>query len=152
MLTVETVDDLQPYVGREVAVSDWLAVTQELIDAFADVTGDRQWIHVDPVRAAAAPLGGTIAHGFLTLSLLARFQEETVRIHGGYDRLINYGLNKVRFPAPVRSGARIRSRHLLRALEDHEDFVQLEWHITVEVEGQSKPALVAEWLLRVYRR
>jgi acyl dehydratase len=146
-----TIDELRPLVGQEIAASDWRVLSQDLIDAFAATTGDRQWIHVDADRARReSPYGATIAHGFLTLSLLSRLYAEAIQI-GGVQRLINYGLNRVRFPAPVRSGSRMRARLALQAFEDLPGGTQLTWLVTVEVDGEPKPALVAEWLLRYYR-
>jgi acyl dehydratase len=139
--------------GQEIGTSDWLTVSQDMIDAFAQVTGDRQWIHVDVERARQeSPFGGTVAHGFLTLALVSRLHFQAVQVEGDFRQAINYGLNKVRFPAPVPAGARVRGRSMLLALEDRFEFVQLSWQITVEIEGQNKPALVAEWLLRLYRQ
>ncbi len=140
--------DLEGLVGQEVGVSEWVEVTQERIDTFAAATGDLQWIHTDPARAADSPFGGTIAHGFLTLSLLSIFAAQAVALEGGRHRL-NYGLNRVRFTAPVRSGSRVRGRFTLAALMDVAGGFQIMYAATVEVEGSAKPALVAEWLVRV---
>jgi acyl dehydratase len=141
---------LRARCGQEIAVSDWLCVSQELIDAFAAATGDRQWIHVDPARARSeSPYGATIAHGFLTLSLISRLHGQAVQIEDA-TRVINYGLNRVRFPAPVRAGARVRTRSTLLAVDDVQDAVQFTWKVTVEAEGQDRPAMVAEWVLRCY--
>ena len=138
-------------VGQEVGLSDWYLVSQSLIDAFAEVTHDHQWIHCDPGRAKAeSPLGGPIAHGFLTLSLLTHLKMQAVRIEGAFKMSVNYGFNRVRFPAPVPAGARIRLRSALQSVEDISRGIQVTWAITIEVEGQSKPALVAEWLGRLY--
>ncbi|MBL8798113.1 MAG: MaoC family dehydratase [Planctomycetia bacterium] len=148
---IQGISELQSLVGQEAGVSDWLTVTQAAIDCFAETTGDQQWIHVDPERAAReSPYGGTIAHGFLTLALISQLHHQAVEV-AGFSRVINYGLNRVRFPSAVRAGARIRGRSTLQALNDFEGGVQLSWQITVEVEGQEKPALVAEWLLRLFR-
>ncbi len=150
MARFRTLAELQNLVGQEVAVGPWVAVTQEMIDAFAEVTGDRQWIHVDTERARReSPYGTTIAHGFLTLSLLSRLHGENVEIEG-VARTINYGLNRVRFPAAVPAVARIRARSLLHSWEMVGAAAQLTWLITIDVEGQPKPALVAEWILRHY--
>lgn len=142
--------DLEHRVGQEVGVSPWIVVTQERIDAFAKAIDDFQWIHVDRERAKASPFGGTIAHGFLTLSLLSHLSERTF----AYDdrRMgINYGLNRVRFTAPVPSGARVRARFTLAGYENIEgNGVQLTWDTVVEIEGAAKPALVAQWLGRAY--
>ncbi len=142
---------LHEYVGREVVVSDWLEVAQAHIDEFADAIGDRQWIHVDPERAAReSPYGGTIAHGFMTLALLTRLLESALVV-AGVRAGINVGFNRVRFTAPVRAGSRIRGRFVLAALEDVDGGVQLTWNVTVEREGEAKPALVAEWIGRLLR-
>ena len=126
-------------------------MTQSLIDAFADVTRDQQWIHVDSERARAeSPYGTTIAHGFLTLSLLSHLHAQAVEIRGGFARRINYGFNRVRFPAAVPAGARIRARSTLQAFEEIAGGVQLTWAVVLEIEGQSRPALAAEWLVRFY--
>ena len=141
---------LEGRVGEEVGISPWLEVTQERIDTFAKAIDDFQWIHVDRARAAASPFGGTIAHGFLTLSLLSHLAERTFSFS---DRRmgINYGLNRVRFTAPVPSGARVRARFTLAKLDKLEgNGVQATWNVTVEIEGSDKPALVAEWLGRHY--
>jgi len=144
-------DELQSLVGKELGVSDWLEVTQAKVDAFAEVTGDRQWIHLDQQRAKAeSPYGTTVAHGFLTLALVSQLHGQVARV-GGFTRAINYGLNRVRFPAAVPAGARIRTHSMLEAVEDVEGGVQLTWAISVEVECQPKPALVAQWLVRLYR-
>jgi acyl dehydratase len=143
--------ELRGLVGQEVGASDWFTITQERINAFAEVTEDRQWIHCDVDRARAeSPYGTTIAHGYLTLSLVGHFLSEAVRIHGPFTRRINYGLNRVRFPAAVPAGAHIRARCTLQALEDIPGGLQLTWVLTVECEGQSKPAMVAECLSRLY--
>ena len=148
---VEGLNDLRRLVGQEVGVGDWLVVSQGMIDAFAEVTQDRQWIHLDAERARAeSPYGTTIAHGFLTLALLTHLHRRAVDLRGNFQRAINYGLNRVRFPAPVPAGARIRARSTLQAVDDIDGGVQLTWSITVECEGSPKPALVAEWLGRLY--
>jgi acyl dehydratase len=143
--------DLHELVGREVATSDWLAVTQERIDAFAEATDDRQWIHVEAARARVeTPFGSTVAHGFLTLSLLTALLRAAVSVTGARMTL-NYGLNRVRFVSPVPSGARIRARIALAAVEDLGDSLQASWNVTVEREGGARPAAVAEWLVRYLR-
>jgi len=146
---MSSVRDLENRVGEEVAVSPWLEMTQERIDTFAKAIEDFQWIHVDPVRAGASPFGRTIAHGFLTLSLLSRLSEMTFSFS---DRKmgINYGLNRVRFTAPVPSGARVRARFTLGKYEKLDGGVQVTWNTLVEIEGSDKPALVAEWIGRHY--
>lgn len=142
--------DLRARVGQELAVSDWLEMTQERVMQFAEATGDKQWIHVDVERAAKeSPYGATIAHGFLTLSLLSQFMREAVEIEG-LRMAVNYGLNRVRFPAPVRVGARIRSRFALYGVKDVEGGVEAVYGVTVEVEGGGKPCCVAEWVVRYY--
>ena len=137
-------------IGQEIAVSDWLPITQERIQQFADATGDHQWIHVDAERAAAeSPYQATIAHGFLTLSLLSTLARGTMRF-GALRMAINYGLNRVRFVSAVPSGARIRGRFTPTAVESVADAIQVVWTIHVEREGGDKPCLVAEWLVRYY--
>jgi acyl dehydratase len=149
-MTVVDLADLDGLVGREVATSDWLVVTQDRINAFADATGDHQWIHVDIERARAdTPFGATIAHGFLTLSLLSALMRDTVTVDGPRMTL-NYGLNRVRFVSPVPSGSRIRARIALARIDDMGDSIQATWSVTVEREGGDKPALVAEWIVRYY--
>lgn len=145
------VADLKALVGLEVGVSSWITVDQASIDAFADVTGDRQFIHVDPVRAAETPFGGAIAHGFLTLSLLSAMGVEAQPQIEGATMGINYGFDKVRFLAPVKSGSRVRGRFTLASLgQPRPDEVDVTWQATVEIEGGKRPALVAEWLNRFY--
>ena len=141
--------DLEQRVGEEIAVSPWLEVTQERIDLFARAIDDYQWIHVDRERAKASPFGGTIAHGFLTLSLLSHLAERTFSFA---DRKmgINYGLNRVRFTAPLPSGSRIRARFTLAGYDKIQGGVQLTWQVAVEREGSDKPVLIAEWLGRHY--
>ena len=141
--------DLQASVGREVGVSSWLELTQERIDRFAASTGDQQWIHTDPARAAASPFGGTIAHGFLTLSLLSQFAGEAVLLDGEFAHRLNYGLNRVRFTASVPCGSRLRGRFTLAAIDDIPGGFQITYAAVIEIEGGTKPALVAEWLIRV---
>lgn len=151
MRVIEGIDELQSLAGQEIGVSDWIEVTQRMIDSFAETTGDRQWIHTDPERAAReSPYGRTIAHGFLTLSLLSRLKSQAVSVRG-IKMAINYGLNRVRFPSPVRSGARIRGRFTLQSVEPIEGGVQTVVAGTVEIEGERKPAVAAEWVLRYYR-
>ncbi|MBU0587597.1 MAG: MaoC family dehydratase [Gammaproteobacteria bacterium] len=150
MKTFETLQELSSCVGQEVAISDWLTITQDQINQFAQATGDHQWIHVDVARAQAGPFGAPIAHGFLTLSLLPRFFESSMEITGS--RLgVNYGLNKVRFMAPVPVGSRLRARMTLLSCEDIDNQgVQLVWAVTVEREGSPKPVCVAESVVRRY--
>src|SRR5918997_5804849 len=135
MTEVESVEKLAEFVGREVALSEWVEVSQERIDAFAEATEDRQWIHVDPERAAReSQFGGTIAHGFLTLSLLSELGRTALSV-GGVRMGINYGLNRVRFVAPVPAGSRIRGRFRLAALEEIRGGAEATWKVTVEREG-----------------
>ncbi|HEX6145560.1 MAG TPA: MaoC family dehydratase [Acidimicrobiia bacterium] len=141
---------LQHLVGTEIGVSDWIEITQERVDAFADATDDHQWIHVDPVKAAAGPFGGTIAHGFLTLSLTVTLSAQ-VELDVGTPRMaLNYGLEKVRFPAPVPVGSRIRARIGLVSVTDVEGGIQVNRQVVIEVEGAEKPAMVAETVSRYY--
>ena len=140
-------DDVKAAVGRHLGTSDWLQITQERIDQFADATGDHQWIHVDPERAAAGPFGTTIAHGYLTLSLSNALLPEIVEVQG-ISMGVNYGVGKVRFPAPVPVGSRIRARAELLAADDVPGGVQTTVLITVELEGSDKPACVIESLSR----
>jgi len=144
---INGLDELRALTGTEVGVSDWMPVTQEMINRFADVTGDHQWIHVDVERARReTPFQSTIAHGFLTVSLLSELSRRTIEVHGDFKMRINYGFNKLRFVSPVPAGARIRARFTpLRVTEN-----EVTWQVTVEVEGREKPALVAEWLGRFY--
>lgn len=150
MKTFNTLQDLAVCVGQTVAVSDWHAVTQEQIDLFAKATGDHQWIHVDPERAKSGPFGATIAHGFLTLSLVPRLLESSLVVTEA--RMgVNYGLNRVRFTAPVPVGSHLRGQFTLQAAEPLPgDGWQFTWAVTVECEGAGKPACVAEFLARLY--
>jgi acyl dehydratase len=144
------VRSLSGRVGEEIAVSEWLEVTQARIDQFADATGDHQWIHVDPVRAAAElPSKSTIAHGFLTLSLLSTLIRESIQFTG-LRMAINYGLNRVRFVSPVPSGARIRALITLQTVDAVSGGFQVTWQATIEREGGDKPACVADWIVRYY--
>ena len=150
MKTFQTLSELAACVGQEVAISDWLTITQEQVNLFAEATGDHQWIHVDPEKARAGPFGGPIAHGFLTLSLLPKFFESSLEIV--QSRMgVNYGLNRVRFTAPVPVGSRLRARLKLLACEpiDNEG-QQMTWEVTVEREGAARPVCVAESLVRRY--
>src|SRR5947209_3893768 len=137
-------------VGQQVAVSDWMEVTQTRINQFADATGDHQWIHVDPARAAAElPSKTTNAHGFLTLSLLSTLIRESITFTG-LRMAINYGLNRVRFVSPVPSGSRIRALVTLQAIVEVSGGFQVTWQVTIEREGGDKPACVADWMVRYY--
>jgi len=143
-------EELAAKVGQEVVVSDWLEVTQERIDQFADATGDHQWIHVDVERARReSPFGTTIAHGFLTLSLLSHFLNNSLAF-GNSKMGVNYGCNRLRFTAPVKSGSRLRARLKLKEFQRIEGGVQMIWDVAMECEGQEKPVLVAEWVGRRY--
>ena len=146
---MSTIRELESRVGQEVGVSPWVEITQERIDNFAKAIDDFQWIHVDPARAQSSAFGGTIAHGFLTLSLLSHLSEATFSFS---DRKmgINYGLNRVRFTAPVKSGSRVRARFTLGGYDKLEGGVQITWNTTVEIENSEKPALIAEWIGRHY--
>jgi acyl dehydratase len=144
------VKNLRERVGQEIAVSDWMTIAQERINQFADATGDHQWIHIDVARAAAeSPYRTTIAHGFLTLSLVSSLIRDALQITG-LQMAINYGLNRVRFVAPVPSGARVRGRFTPSAVDDVSNSVQVTWQITVEREHSDRPCLVAEWIVRYY--
>ena len=150
VIQIENIATLREHVGREVATSDWLEVSQERINQFAESTEDRQWIHVDPERAAReSPFRETIAHGFLTLSLLSELGKRAMSV-GGVRMGINYGLNRVRFVSPVPAGSRIHGRFALAAIDDIKGGVQATWNVTVEREGSEKPCCVAEWLVRYY--
>jgi len=145
---IANVPELASYVGKEVGVSDWLEVSQARITKFAEVTEDRQWIHVDPERAAReSPFQTTIAHGFLTLSLLSELAKMTMSI-GGVRMGINYGLNRVRFVSPVPASALVRGRFALAAFKEIKGGAQATWNVTVERAGSDKPCCVAEWLVR----
>ncbi len=152
-VTVTSIEALKEVVGREIGVSDWLEITQERVNLFADATGDHQYIHVDPERAAQTFFGGTVAHGYLTLSMIPELNKtrQGIQIDLGGKMAVNYGLNKVRFPNPVRVGKRIRLRAtLLDVQEIGDQAVQMTYQQTVEVEGEEKPACVAETLSRIY--
>jgi len=146
-MPIASLADIRARVGEEIGVSDWISIDQARIDSFADTTEDRQFIHVDPAAAARTPFGGTIAHGFLTLSLLSRMGAETMLIPEGLKMAVNYGLDRVRFLAPVRSGKRVRGRFTLDSVEDKAPGQVLMHHtVTVEIEGETKPAMTAIWL------
>ena len=148
---ISGVEELKTLIGQEVGVSDLFEVTQSHISNFADATEDHQWIHVNPERARTeSPFGATIAHGFLTLSLLPHFAAQALKVQGDFKMGINYGLNRLRFVSPVTAGSRIRARFTLQAVEDVPGGFQLTRSVTVETEGGSKPSLVAEWLVRYY--
>ena len=146
-MPVASLDEIRSKVGEEVGISGWIEVDQHRIDSFADATEDRQFIHVDPNAAARTPFGGTIGHGFLTLSLLSRMAVDAMLIPEGIPMVVNYGLDRVRFLAPVRSAKRVRGRFVLAAVEEKASGqVLLRHDVTVEIEGEDKPALSAHWL------
>ncbi len=146
-----SLDELRARVGEEIGVSDWLTIGQDRIDAFADLCGDHQFIHVDPERAAETPFGGTIAHGFLTLSLLTWFAAGVRPRIEGTRHSVNYGLDRLRFVAPVPAGARVRGRFRLTSLDERKPGeVTQHYEVTVEIEGAERPALVADWITRAY--
>ena len=146
-MPIASLDEIRARIGSEISVSSWLTVDQERIDTFAEATEDRQFIHIDPAAAAQTPFGGTIAHGFLTLSLLSRMGAEAMLIPDGVKMAVNYGLDRVRFLAPVRSGKRVRGRFTLDSVEEKAPGQVLMRHtVTVEIEGEEKPALTAQWL------
>jgi acyl dehydratase len=150
---VTTIEALQAYVGRELGVGDWLEITQDRIDAFAEATGDHQWIHVDPDRCRAEGMDGTIAHGYLTLSLITLLRRSLrgTQLQLDVKMGVNYGSDRVRFITPVKSGARIRVRVMLSALDQRASGIwQAKYTHTIEIEGEQKPALVAETLNRIY--
>jgi acyl dehydratase len=146
-MPVASIEEIRSRIGEEVGVSGWIAIDQARIDAFADATEDRQFIHVDPAAAAHGPFGGTIAHGFLSLSLLSRMGAEAMLVPEGMKIAINYGLDRVRFLAPVRSGSRVRGRFSLDSVEEKAPGQWLLRHnVSVEIEDEEKPALAALWL------
>ena len=150
MREIASLDELRALLGTEVAVSEWVEVTQQKVDKFADATDDHQWIHQDTERCRRdSPFGGPVAHGFLTLSLVSGMFDTALRMVD-VRMALNYGLNKVRFPAPVPVGSRLRARMLLKAIEDIEGGAQLVWEVTIECEGGAKPVCVAEVLIRRY--
>ena len=146
-------NSLKQWEGREFPATDWLVVTQDRIQKFADATEDRQWIHLDPERAQReSPFGGSIAHGFLTLSLLSYWMKEAIQIRSGVAMSVNYGLNKVRFPSAVRAGSKVRARVTLLSAKESPEFVDATFVIHVESESSEKPCCVAEWLVRFYQQ
>jgi acyl dehydratase len=149
MITLSGIDDIKAKVGEELGVSSWHEVTQQDIDTFADVTGDHQWIHVDVERAKQTPFGGTIAHGYYTLSLVPKFTYELFSVEG-FAFGLNYGVNKVRFPAPLPVGSKVRMRATLSSVEDVPGGIQVMTTCTLEREGGDKPVCVAETLARFY--
>jgi acyl dehydratase len=149
MKTYQSISELKDLIGANIGISDWLLVDQARIDQFAAVTGDDQWIHVDPVRASSGPFGTTVAHGFLTLSLLPSFSRSAFTV-AGVRMSVNYGLNRVRFPAPVPAGSRLRAHYKLIALEPVDGGVQVITEVSIERDGQTKPVCVAETVARHY--
>jgi acyl dehydratase len=150
-MPVATIDEIRGRTGQEIGVSSWLTIDQERISAFADATEDRQFIHVDPQAAAQTPFGGTIAHGFLSLSLLSRMAAEVILVPDSTRMIVNYGLDRVRFLAPVRSGKRVRGRFTLDGVENKAAGQILLRHlVTVEIEDEDKPALSAVWLTLLF--
>jgi acyl dehydratase len=150
-MPVGTIDEVRNRIGEEVGMSSWIPIDQARIDAFAEATEDRQFIHVDPAAAAQTPFGGTIAHGFLSLSLLSRMGAEAMLVPDGLRMAVNYGLDRVRFLAPVRSGSRVRGRFVLDSVEEKEPGQMLMRHtVTIEIEGEDKPALTAVWLALMF--
>jgi acyl dehydratase len=150
-MPVASIEEIQDRIGEEVGVSDWILVDQARIDTFADVTEDRQFIHVDPEKAALTPFGGTIAHGFLSLSLLSRMAADAMLAPEGIKMAVNYGFEKVRFLAPVRAGRNVRGRFkLVRFDEKRPGQYQFVHEVTVEIEGEEKPALIAEWIGMIF--
>src|SRR3954454_23084245 len=151
--TINSIDELKAMVGQEMGVSEWVEMTQDRVNQFADVTGDHQWIHVDIERAKASPLGGPIAHGFLTLSLIPMLGQvrDGIKVSLPYKQVFNYGLNRVRFITPVKVGARVRMRTKLQSVEEvGPGAIQMTNVQTIEIEGSERPAMVAESLIRFY--
>ena len=149
-LVLQSPEDFRALVGREIAKSEWFPITQDRISAFAELTGDKQWIHFDAARAQReSPYRSTIAHGFLTLSLLSHMFQSAVQVNG-VAMTINYGLNRVRFPSPVPVNSRVRATFSLHSFEELSDSRQLTFTVIVELEGSEKPCCVAEWVLRYY--
>jgi acyl dehydratase len=151
-LEIDHLDQLKKLEGREVPPTEWFVVTQDRIQKFADATEDRQWIHLDAERAAReTPYGGTIAHGFLTLSLLSHLSAQAIRVREGIGMRINYGLNRVRFPSAVRAGLAIRARIVIVSVKESPEFVDATYAVTIESQDAEKPCCVAECLARYYR-
>jgi len=149
---INHLSSLKEFEGSELPPTEWLVLTQDRIQKFADATEDRQWIHLDPERAAReSPYGGTIAHGFLTLSLVSYFAGQAIRVREGVGIRVNYGLNRVRFPSAVRAGSTIRARVTLLSVKESAAFVDIIFSVTIESQGADKPCCVAEWLVRYYR-
>lgn len=152
VVALETPVALKEYEGKEIGTSDWIVITQERIERFAEATGDKQWIHLDRERTKReSPYGSTIAHGFLTLSLISYLVQLTVQIRGGFRLTINYGLNRVRFPSAVREGSRIRGRVSVANFKELADAYEAVFSCVVESEASDKPCCVAEWIVRYYK-
>ena len=150
-LVVETLQSLRDLVGCEITGTEWFPVTQDRIQQFAEATEDRQWIHVDRERAEReSPYGTTIAHGFLTLSLLSRFMKQAIEVRSGIRMSVNYGLNRVRFPSPVRADSNVRVHFTLRSVKEVPDALEAIFDARVETQGSDKPCCVAEWVVRYY--
>jgi acyl dehydratase len=150
-LVVENLHSLAGFVGREIGTTEWFTVAQDRIQQFAEITEDRQWIHVDPERAQRdSPYGTTIAHGFFTLALLSHFLRQAIQIGTGVRMSVNYGLNRVRFPSPVPAGSRIRAHFTLQALKDIADGMEATFSVVIDGENSKKPCCVAEWVIRYY--
>jgi acyl dehydratase len=150
-LVLDSPQSLKQFVGREIGVTEWLTVTQDRIAKFAEATEDRQWIHTDPERARKeSPYGTTIAHGFLTLSLLSYFVKQAIEVRSGVRMGINYGLNRVRFPAAARVGSKIRARVSLQSMKEIREAIEVVFSVSVESEGSEKPCCVAEWVVLYY--
>ena len=148
---LETPASLKEFVGKEIGVSEWLTITQERIAQFAEATEDRQWIHLDRERAEReSPYGTTIAHGFLTLSLISRFMKDVIQVRSGVGMAVNYGLNRVRFPSAVQAGSKIRARITLVSVKEVPGAYENTFSVTVECEGGEKPCCVAESVVRYY--
>ncbi len=151
-LVLDNLHSLKEFAGREVGVTGWFSITQERIKRFAEATEDRQWIHVDSERASKeSPYSTTIAHGFLTLSLVSHFMKEVIQIRSGLRMTVNYGLNRVRFPRPVRAGSKIRAHIGLLSLKEFSDALEATFSVTMEIENSDKPCCVAEWVVRYYQ-
>ena len=150
---IEKLSSLKQLEGREFPATEWFAVTQDRIQRFADVTEDRQWIHLDAGRAQrGSPFGGTVAHGFLTLSLLSYWLGQAIHIRSGVAMSVNYGLNKVRFPSAVRTGSQVRARVTLLSAKESPEFVDASFLVHIEGESSNKPCCIAEWLVRYYTK
>jgi acyl dehydratase len=149
---IENLDALKDFIGREIATTDWFEITQDRIRQFAEATEDRQWIHLDHDRAQReSPYAGTIAHGFLTLSLLSHFSKHAFHIQHGVGMIVNYGLNRVRFPAPVPANSKICARFTLQSLQDVDRAMEAVFSVVIEVQNKDKPCCVAEWIVRYYK-